>query len=755
MGSGRYYPVLAVLWLTFHGSTELAILICPEGCRCDYAVNVPRVNCSYAGLKTLPSNIDNLVEHLDLSNNLLTGLPAVINRLTKLQRLSLARNRFTSLPVNLRGLVNLRELDLSGNEIGSTDDLIGLEDLASLETLHLSGNPLDKLDGLTNPSLRSLKATLCDITKLGDTSLEGLPELVRLNLMGNPLRDIAKPSSAKLQSLDLSRCHLNVLPEDAFVGLPELLELRLSDNPSLVYCTRSKCLRHEKLKKLDVSRCNLDRPGLQRLPSLTHAKLSGNSISMLPDRVFSNRKLTHLFLDSNRLEYLNKSVLVNLPALEVLDLSASGLKHVPTGAFVKNPRLQFLNLSGNWLTDFPKLGASIARLDLSDNSIGKMDNDSLEGMPRLRRLDLSANNLERMPQNLVSDSLMDWGLGENRIRTLDNVSFTGLPNLERLDLSSNLLVQGLHPGLFYKNALLKKLHLHGNPWSCDCQELRPLHHFLTVLGCNEEPLVCASPSQVSGYSWEHACENAWTNKPGITAQSKQTFKLFLLGLLVIIVCFGTVVSIRHRIKTKRQTRDHLRRIHVAEARERLRFLQRRNQWLDEELQGSTSEPRIHPLEVLGPPSYEEAVTMTRLARSLDALDSVSENRQIAGSSESLRANKKRRPRRTARRTRSQSDGNLAREMRRKERLRRALEAKDGTRVEGRPGPRPLTPAAARRRSRRLSVTHNCSPTDDEDSDVTENSGGKKKSGKCPASVRNSNRELGRDGYDGDGTDTES
>lgn len=164
----------------------------------------------------------------------------------------------------------------------------------------------------------------------------------------------------------------------------------------------------------------------------------------------------------------------------------------------------------------------------------------------------------------------------------------------------------------------------------------------------------------------------------------------------------------------------------------------------------SSEPRINPLELIGPPTYEEAVHMPRLAHSMDALDSISVDSvpaHILGSVDNLRS-KKRRPRRP--RKRALSDENLARrEERRESRRRRAslernMSANDlvdsvQSPVESnnefassktlrrsraksisddggsRGRPRPLTPAA--RQKKRRGMAKNGHSSDDEDSDV--------------------------------------
>lgn len=185
--------------------------------------------------------------------------------------------------------------------------------------------------------------------------------------------------------------------------------------------------------------------------------------------------------------------------------------------------------------------------------------------------------------------------------------------------------------------------------------------------------------------------------------------------------------------------------------------------LQGELREHASEPRVHPLELISPPTYEEAVTMQRLARSLDALDSVQRDPNVGGmtaSSESLRTGgKKRRPRR---RLRSQSEDNLQsrREVRREERLRRVREEgrvtnsggeEEETRSINKSSNRQRlpTPTAARRKSvRRLSQKTGTS-TDDEDSDVERRGSETRKIGRTV--IRNLEREP-RSGYkpsDGD------
>jgi len=211
-------------------------------------------------------------------------------------------------------------------------------------------------------------------------------------------------------------------------------------NPCRKVCDLSVCrhatLQHLKLKKLDVSRCNLDRPGLHGLPMLTHARLSRNTIRILPDRIFAkNKKLTHLFLNANNLERLNASTFEGLVKLQLLDLSANNLEQIHRQTFQENIDLRFLNLSYNTLHVFPRLSCLVTSLDLSFNFISHLEANSLEDMPRIRSLNLKDNQLQLLPHGLRSAMLKMLDMQRNRLVELHNDSFIGLPSLYKIDLS--------------------------------------------------------------------------------------------------------------------------------------------------------------------------------------------------------------------------------------------------------------------------------------------------------------------------------
>lgn len=134
----------------------------------------------------------------------------------------------------------------------------------------------------------------------------------------------------------------------------------------------------------------------------------------------------------------------------------------------------------------------------------------------------------------------------------------------------------MDPEIFENSPDLSAIRLEDNPWRCECMQLYITYQYLTDPPAKtaRSSLICQSPANVSGYSWEAACFNAWDNSLYYTKQNK-TWAMVMVTLLIFVVLFGSLVSIRHTMRIKRRAIEQRRELERLEARERSRDLQRR------------------------------------------------------------------------------------------------------------------------------------------------------------------------------------
>lgn len=211
-----------LLWApaTSHSTSELdwATVCNPQLCRCKWVSGQKLAECSNSSHTTVPKNLSNEVQMLDLSNNHILELNKDVFRLAGLINLHKLIARGCSIEQvdkdAFRGLEILIELDLSDNNIHVLHPAT-FRDPFRLRKIYLNRNPIQRLqNGLfSNMSFLQMvefngclishiePKTFFNITKLNSLELSGnqlvniksevlnsVPSLMNLEIMNNPWR---------------------------------------------------------------------------------------------------------------------------------------------------------------------------------------------------------------------------------------------------------------------------------------------------------------------------------------------------------------------------------------------------------------------------------------------------------------------------------------------------------------------------------------------------------------------------------------
>ncbi|XP_056380357.1 leucine-rich repeat and transmembrane domain-containing protein 1 isoform X2 [Hyla sarda] len=164
-----------------------------------------------------------------------------------------------------------------------------------------------------------------------------------------------------------------------------------------------------------------------------------------------------LYLQGNQIRIINHTSFMNVPGLQILDLSNNSISRVPPYAFHYLRSLQLLNLTNNF--------------------IQYLDGQVFTPLLALKKLDLSSNNMSTLPESLGNNTrnLTFLGLKNNHLQAVDRMVLETLINLK---------------------VLLAK----ANPWQCSCPVVGLklwLENFLYTGGIIDE-LICTGPEDRKG-----------------------------------------------------------------------------------------------------------------------------------------------------------------------------------------------------------------------------------------------------------------
>ncbi|KAL7596748.1 hypothetical protein Lser_V15G28955 [Lactuca serriola] len=359
----------------------------------------------------------------------------ILNSSSSIVELRLGNNNLTSsmyrwlLPFTSNSLVHL---DLSGNMLDGIPKYLG--NLCTLETLYFSYNSavvkfsdfLNNLSGYTSLSLQSLDASGSQLTG----SLSG---------------DIQNFSS--LARLDISHNQLNGSINEKLWELPSLAKLDVSFNnltvPSTYHLSNISYVKY-----LDLSSCKLLGPRFPKwihtFKNLYHLDLSNTGISDTIPLEFWDvwpYPLTYLNLSSNNISGKVPDLFLIFDAYSVIDLSSNSFYGpIPKFSF----EMESINLSRNKFSGgisfiCQAVYGFLLFLDLSHNSLSGQLPDCLWNFDSLTVLNLGHNNFfGRLPPSIGSMiELQVLYLYDNNFSGELPFSLKNCTSLISLDLGAN------------------------------------------------------------------------------------------------------------------------------------------------------------------------------------------------------------------------------------------------------------------------------------------------------------------------------
>uniref|UniRef100_UPI00398EF0D9 slit homolog 2 protein isoform X1 n=1 Tax=Pristiophorus japonicus TaxID=55135 RepID=UPI00398EF0D9 len=358
-------------------------LACPEKCRCEGTT----VDCSNQRLTKIPDHIPQYTAELRLNNNEFTVLEAtgIFKKLPQLRKINLSNNKITDIEEGVfEGATGVNEVLLTGNRLETVHRKM-FKGLDSLKTLMLRSNKISCVSNNTFTGLSSVRLlSLYDnqITTISPGAFDTLHSLSTLNLLANPFN---------------CNCHL------AWLGEWLRKKRIVTGNPR---CQKPYFLKEIPIQDVAIQDFTCD---------------DGN--------------------DDNSCSPLARCPAECTCLDTVVRCSNKGLKALPKGL----PKdVTEVYLDGNQFVMVPKELTTYRHLlliDLSNNRISTLYNQSFSNMTELLTLILSYNRLRCIPVRAFNGlkSLRLLSLHGNDISTIPEGAFNDLSSLSHLALGANPL----------------------------------------------------------------------------------------------------------------------------------------------------------------------------------------------------------------------------------------------------------------------------------------------------------------------------
>jgi len=336
----------------------------------------------------------------------------------------------------------------------------------SRKIIECSGKSLTKMFSVDDWAALNATKDDYEVLKLDNNQLESI------DVQFPPLR-------FALKVVDFRHNKIKKIIKNVFTNLNYLEEVNLSFNE----------LTTESLKP-EIFEGKYSPDEYEPIKTLKRLKLSYNLLHNLDSEMFEHTKhLQELYLDNNPFQIIHINVLQafsDLSQLQLLDMSRMELSSLPEDTFHPLRALKVLKLEGNLFKTIPqalKYAITVRELSLDENPIGDLnEGNAFPTMPKLEKLNMTyMGSLAVIGKGGMGrlESLTELRLAHNlrlsfihpsafTFPEVDNVEREQWPPIKKLYLDSNNLTT-LDHHTFINWKRMDEIHLHDNPWLCDCQ----------------------------------------------------------------------------------------------------------------------------------------------------------------------------------------------------------------------------------------------------------------------------------------------
>ncbi|XP_066093047.1 SLIT and NTRK-like protein 1 [Saccopteryx bilineata] len=404
------------------------------------------------------------LEYLQADFNLLRDIdPGAFQDLNKLEVLILNDNLISTLPANVFQYVPITHLDLRGNRLKTLPYEEVLEQIPGIAEILLEDNPWD-----CTCDLLSLKEWLENIPKnalIGRVVCEA-----PTRLQGKDLNETTEQDLCPLKNRVDSSLPAPPAQEETFAPgpLPTPFKTNGQENratPGSAPNGGTKIPGNWQIKikptaaiatgsarnKSPVS--GLPCPGGCSCDHIPGSGLKMNcnnrNVSSLADLKPKLANVQELFLRDNKIHSIRKSHFVDYKNLILLDLGNNNIATVENNTFKNLLDLRWLYMDSNYLDTLSREKFSglqnLEYLNVEYNAIQLILPGTFHAMPKLRILILNNNLLRSLPVDVFA------GVSLSKL-SLHNNYFMFLPVAGVLDQLTSII----------------QIDLHGNPWECSC-----------------------------------------------------------------------------------------------------------------------------------------------------------------------------------------------------------------------------------------------------------------------------------------------